>query len=215
MKSKYTNKTVFKKLTLAAIISSAVLTTVSFAQKDNVAPKPNCPSGYDCPMIHKDGKMRNGKKMGFVTSSSSVLKVETLEEANKVANDIKESFEKNMNELKTKLKLTSAQESLWNNYESTIKAGLPTAELILQRPKSIEAGNTPEHQQEIIAQMQTHLQNMQNQAGAYKALYDSASTEQKEILKQNPQMMLASGPMKMSSGPHRIFKQSRDSNPSN
>lgn len=182
---------VLKSLTLAISGAMAITLATSFIAAN--AQTKQAPQSQNA-QGNAPGDMRGN--MRGMKDTRGPKQIKSIEDANKKSEQMTEAYTARMNNVKTKLKLTSDQVSLWENYVNAGKAMIPSGEQMFAGSQIRAQGNTPEVQKVMLAHRQHKMNAKQNQTEAYQALFDSASAEQKEILKKETHLM----PMGMHGG---------------
>lgn len=111
--------------------------------------------------------------------------VDNIEDARKIADDIRNSFEIRMQKINSRMQLTAEQMDAWDEYVQSNRDNLPSAEMILTSYKeSRDRDNTPEKVRQGLANMRLYMDKMQRSVDAYDKLYKICTSDQQKVLQE-------------------------------
>lgn len=104
--------------------------------------------------------------------------------------DMQERAGKRLEQFKAQLKITPAQEALWNDFANQIKS---QAEKVRSQMRDMmgKAKTAPEHMQAMLDMMRARLQAMTATQESFNKLYAALTPEQKAVADQHAEHMAA------------------------
>jgi delta 1-pyrroline-5-carboxylate dehydrogenase len=97
--------------------------------------------------------------------------------------------EKRLERIKSELKLTAPQESLWRAYADKVKAEAGQGMKSMREVAQDQTLSAPERMTRMMNAMKDRMTAMQSSTESFKSLYDSLSAEQKAIADKQVAMM--------------------------
>lgn len=102
--------------------------------------------------------------------------------------------EKRLDRLKSELKLTPQQESLWQAYADKVKSHAGQGMQAMREKAQDQALSAPERMSQMMNAMKERMAAMQSANDAFKSFYDGLSAEQKAIADKQVAIMGRMGP---------------------